>query len=88
MATNSYSPRRTLPLTSTSPLPKRNSDFFRPRLPVDPFSNKAFRQRDPIVLNAERLFHTASIAQQKRDVILVLGGQLSFLSRRCHHLLQ
>ena len=68
------------PSSSTSPLPRRNSDFFRPKLPSDPFSNNAFRQREPIILNAERLSHTASVSQPRRDVILVLGGQLSFFS--------
>ncbi|KAH9073019.1 hypothetical protein EDB83DRAFT_2360404, partial [Lactarius deliciosus] len=75
----SYSPRRPPPSTSykpsasTLPQSKRNHDFIRPRLPTDPFSNNAFRQRDPIVLNAERLFHTASTSHPRRDVILVLG---------------
>ncbi|KAI9441274.1 hypothetical protein H4582DRAFT_1810489 [Lactarius indigo] len=78
-ATTSYSPRRPppptsyKPSTSTLPQSKRNHDFIRPRLPTDPFSNNAFRQRDPIVLNAERLFHTASTSHPRRDVILVLG---------------
>ncbi|KAF8273472.1 hypothetical protein EI94DRAFT_1783007 [Lactarius quietus] len=71
MATISHSP---LPTSSTSPQRRQNSDFFRPRLPSDPFSNNAFRQRDPIVLNAEHLFHTASTSQPRRDVILVLGA--------------
>ncbi|KAH9042531.1 hypothetical protein EDB85DRAFT_1856926 [Lactarius pseudohatsudake] len=75
----SYSPRRPppptsyKPSTSTLPQSKRNHDLIRPRLPTDPFSNNAFRQRDPIVLNAERLFHTASTSHPRRDVILVLG---------------
>lgn len=80
-ATISHSPRRPPPLTSSKPssftLPQsnRNRDSFRPRLPSDPFSNNAFPQRDPVVLNAERLFHIASTSQPRRDVILVLGGQ-------------
>lgn len=83
MAANSYLPRP--PPTSYKPSTstKRNSDFFPPRLPADPFSNNAFRQRDPIVLNAERLFLTASNSQPRRDVILVLGGQFLFPSQPC-----
>lgn len=73
-ATISHSPRRPPPTsfykpsTPTLPQTKRDHDFLRPRLPTD-----LFRQRDPIVLNSERLFYTASTSQPRRDVILVLG---------------
>ncbi|KAI0250676.1 hypothetical protein BJV78DRAFT_1127656 [Lactifluus subvellereus] len=69
-ATISYSPRRPAPSSST---PNRNSDFFRPRLPSDPFTNVSFRQRGPIVLNSDRIYRVASTSQPRRDVILVLG---------------
>src|SRR5258708_4209149 len=80
-ATISHPPRRPPPLTSSNPststLPhsNRNRDSFRPKLPSDPFSNNAFPQQDPIILNVERLFHIASTSQPRRDAILVLGGQ-------------
>ena len=61
----------------SSPNPKRNSDSFRSksRLSNDPFSNSAFRERAPVVLNSERLYRAAAASHPTRQVILILGGQ-------------
>ncbi|KAI0301632.1 hypothetical protein B0F90DRAFT_1817090 [Multifurca ochricompacta] len=67
---------RRLPPSSYRPTSqsKRNSDSFPwSKLPIDPFSNSIFHQRDPVVLSSERLYHTASTSQPRRDVILVIG---------------
>ncbi|KAI0261611.1 hypothetical protein BC834DRAFT_972559 [Gloeopeniophorella convolvens] len=73
VASSSRRPLSTMSRAGPPPQSRRSSDFFKSRLPADPFSNAAFRQRDPVVLNAERLFH-ASTVQPRRDVILVLGA--------------
>ena len=66
---------RPFALKNPSTYPKRNSDFFRSRLPNDPFSNSALRGRAPIVINSERLHRAVSDSHVTRHVILVLGGQ-------------
>jgi hypothetical protein len=79
LAGPSSQPRRPPPVfRSTSTFSRRNSahsSIFLSKLPADPFSSSAFLQRDPIVLNSERLYHASFNSQPARDVILVLGGQ-------------
>ncbi|KAH9979737.1 hypothetical protein BJV74DRAFT_887941 [Russula compacta] len=70
--TISSSTRRPIPSPLRSSL-KRNSDFFRPSLPSDPFSSIALPERGPVVLNLQRLYHAVSASHPRRDVILVLG---------------
>lgn len=67
-------------LKDTSSYPRRNSDFFRSRLPNDPFSNSASSGRAPIVVNSERLHRAVSDSHATRHVIVVIGGQC-FLSK-------
>ncbi|KAF8483276.1 hypothetical protein DFH94DRAFT_626104 [Russula ochroleuca] len=61
------------PISTHSRRNSRQSSLFRSRLPADPFSSGAFVQRNPIVLNSERLYHSAFNSHPTRDVILVLG---------------
>jgi hypothetical protein len=71
MAATSYAG----PSTSRPPPPsalKHRSDVFRPRFPLDPFSD--MNLRGPWTLTADRLPAAAALAD-RRDVILVLGGK-------------
>ncbi|KAI0315710.1 hypothetical protein OF83DRAFT_324911 [Amylostereum chailletii] len=53
--------------------PKRQSDVFKPRLPLDPFTDSRFRPRDPFNVPVDRLYAAAS-AEPRRDVFLVVGA--------------
>lgn len=63
------------PMSTHSKRNSGRSSLFLSRLPADPFSS-AHLQRDPIILNSERLYNAAFNSHPTRDVILVLGGQL------------